>query len=536
MADTSDGHVLVAPYNRVEEGGNNGDNGTNLGGNDAFCVSTSGNAVAEALNCAYNLQNEEFVDLFTLTQSSTVSTANELDIEHEQTLPSQCSQNTVNARQNTILQQSDIAKLDSELCNIPRELYLHKLLQSSMNNESALFWYRNVLCSRAKSMEGCPQGNLINRKSTKKSTSAEKIARDCYIINSFICGDKSGIDEVFDKSKVNETPRVSQVELRVLTQSLLERVTSLEKARKEDEKVICDLRKEISSLKTQIKSMDENHEKNRNDTESRLVHQESFKKLMSDRVKDIEGLDHASYEQWVQKTEIELKRLSQVCLNNQRRITELGIKKSYSSIVASPSQVVNTATTIDHDGSELNNMSVSRIDDRERSPLVNSSGTRTSEPSLVSLNTMGNPTLSTLASSTPKRNVTVNRTADESKPRGGIRENPENIFIGVRRFRNARYYLSGIDPKSTKQGIHNYIESKGAKISHLILFKPRSSFARMTAKVNVRPEDADLLDDDDFWPPGVRCRRWLNARAWEERCMRRNEDAYEDWGEIDDDD
>ncbi|KAK3102613.1 hypothetical protein FSP39_012649 [Pinctada imbricata] len=99
-----------------------------------------------------------------------------------------------------------------------------------------------------------------------------------------------------------------------------------------------------------------------------------------------------------------------------------------------------------------------------------------------------------------------------------------------------QYYLSGIDPKSTKQGIHNYIESKGAKILHLILFKPRSSFARMTAKVNVRPQDADLLDDDDFWSPGVRCRRWFSARAWEERCMRRNEDAYEDWGEITADD
>jgi hypothetical protein len=44
---------------------------------------------------------------------------------------------------------------------------------------------------------------LLNRKSTNKSSSPSEYARDCYVLEMFIQGDISQIEEVFRKEKSN---------------------------------------------------------------------------------------------------------------------------------------------------------------------------------------------------------------------------------------------------------------------------------------------------------------------------------------------
>lgn len=100
-------------------------------------------------------------------------------------------------------------------------------------------WYRSTLNSRASVLTSYPKGNLVTRKSTNKSSSAEKYARDCFIIQSFISGDSSEIMEVFSKGKSpsevqdnDHGPTMGlSIDLCKTVQTLLKRVTALEKAK-----------------------------------------------------------------------------------------------------------------------------------------------------------------------------------------------------------------------------------------------------------------------------------------------------------------
>lgn len=62
---------------------------------------------------------------------------------------------------------SDFQYLDTKLLNLPKYLYLQKLLKVTSSNEPIKIDYRSSLCLRAKTMEGCPSGNPTTRKSTK---------------------------------------------------------------------------------------------------------------------------------------------------------------------------------------------------------------------------------------------------------------------------------------------------------------------------------------------------------------------------------
>lgn len=145
---------------------------------------------------------DDFVQMFTSQPVNSVSTAN-LSISYNQDISN--SQSSMNNNTDLVLQQSDIENLDSSLENLPRDMYISKLLDMCANSESTVCWYRNVLCSRAKRINECPQGNLVNRKSTKCGTSAEKYAKDCFTLYMFTQGERSGIEYVFDKNKKHKS-------------------------------------------------------------------------------------------------------------------------------------------------------------------------------------------------------------------------------------------------------------------------------------------------------------------------------------------
>lgn len=86
----------------------------------------------------------------------------------------------------------------------------------------------------------------------------------------------------------------------------------------------------------------------------------------------------------------------------------------------------------------------------------------------------------------------------------------------------SRYYLSGISKESTRYGIENYIERKGVKVSHLILFKPKYGGPFLSAKVNVSHvslQFAYTVESPHFWPDGIKCRHWLSNHKWEHKYL-----------------
>lgn len=110
------------------------------------------------------------------------------------------------------------------------------------NDESMVCVYRNSLCLRAKQQPEYPQAKLFSRKSTKSNSSTAKYAKDCYILYMFLQGEKSCINEIFDKNKgsalVPEMSNVNTVEMKVAIQILLQRVTNLEEIVKSKENII----------------------------------------------------------------------------------------------------------------------------------------------------------------------------------------------------------------------------------------------------------------------------------------------------------
>ena len=197
--------------------------------------------------------------------------------------------------------------------------------------------------------------------------------------------------------------------------------------------------------------------------------------------------------------------------------------------------------THDHDQSEDHGHYTVSGATPDRSALGNQSTVHTGDQSIVDVNTFDSSyeihDEESFKSPTPGNKFNTNTGCQKliQKKDNSEHTNSENsdVFVGVTYKRNARYYLSGIGRRSSKEGILNYIEQKGATVSHFILFKPKSPRARLTAKVNVALRDADLIESDNFWPDGVQCRRWYSVRQWEEMCSNRNT-QYEDW-DIDND-
>ncbi|CAG2226973.1 unnamed protein product [Mytilus edulis] len=72
---------------------------------------------------------------------------------------------------------------------------------------------------------------------------------------------------------------------------------------------------------------------------------------------------------------------------------------------------------------------------------------------------------------------------------------PENDnFTGVSRKRTSRFYITNIDPSSSKEGLLSYAKQRGVNITHVILFKPRKG--RISGRINVTMESKPLLQNN----------------------------------------
>ena len=143
-------------------------------------------------------------------------------------------------------------------------MYISKLLQLTNESDDSITWYHSALTSRARSIQECRMGKLLNRNSTNKSSSSSKYARDCYILEKFIQGDKSQIEEVVRKEdqtkpsvfeSSNDSSNINIIELRVCVQSHMERVNALEKSERNNEKLIKSLQSQNSNLRSQYSNL-----------------------------------------------------------------------------------------------------------------------------------------------------------------------------------------------------------------------------------------------------------------------------------------
>lgn len=207
---------------------------------------------------------------------------------------------------------SDFHYLDTKLQNLPKDLYVQKLLELTSSNEHIIIDYRSSLCFRAKTMEGCPSGNFTTRKSTKLISSVAKYAKDCFALHMFCSGDSSYLSDVFDKSKhgTSEFPKTSLIELRSVVQSLLQRLSQLEETHITDTKNMQNLGKTVSSLKSKNASLTSELGKLRNNIDTHASGCETFRKTTYSQLKCPDGLD---------KLNADVSRLSKLCSGLQNK-------------------------------------------------------------------------------------------------------------------------------------------------------------------------------------------------------------------------
>ncbi|CAG2248803.1 unnamed protein product [Mytilus edulis] len=413
--------------------------------------------------------------------------------------------------------------------------------------ENTITWYRSILTSRAKSVQGCPTGKLYTRKSTSRSSSTLKYAKDCYILYMFINGDSSGIDEVFRKddsksvSDQSTVPNCNVIELRATLQSALERISELERLETENQKTIKHMKTENNKLKTDLENVNDILSRHCVANERKFIQYDANHKLFNQQTKAIGEFNFDSYTTSVQRIGAEIERFNKLQASLQKQVNELKLstQKSYAEKVSTetPARTSNQPSLKQVNSIPNRSNQQTKINIPVCSPV-------TDLPSEVNKSTNGN--ISPL--STPKSYT--NTHLDSHKDNGlreidkqlnttykipvrldGVTENidtspadsDENFFTGVKRKRTARYYLSGINPKSTRSGILAYLEKENVHVTYLRLFNPKHSAQRVSAKLNVVENCADYVEAHNFWPDGVQCRKWLSNYEWNHRFSNETE-------------
>ncbi|CAC5426419.1 unnamed protein product [Mytilus coruscus] len=224
--------------------------------------------------------------------------------------------------------QDFIAMLDQELIDLHRDSYIAKLIELTNDSDDTITWYRSMLTSRAKSIQGCPLGKLITRKSTNKGSSSQKYAKDCYLLHQFISGDPSSIEEVFrkDESKsVSEqtTMPLNQnchlIELRTTLHMTIDRLNEVEKLGKENRKVIEELQIENKKLNQELEDTNERLSKYIVFSERKYIQYEASLKLLNQQSKAVGEFDFNMYSEKIKQIDNDQIRHGKLLLNAQKK-------------------------------------------------------------------------------------------------------------------------------------------------------------------------------------------------------------------------
>ena len=488
--------------------------------------------LADTLECEYEPQSTDFINVFTPSNDN-----DNMADQSQSTIWDMQSQNDL------VLQQSDIESLDSQLENLPSTLYVQRLLHITGNNEEMVLWYRGVLCSRAKNHEGCPKGNPKSRKTTKGGLSIQKYATDCYGINLFLHGDPSKVDEIFDGKTGVITPKplsakVESVEIRVTVQTLLSRVKSLEQTVKAKDSLISGLKSELADLNKQHKDLKGRFDKLEGEITPKVVNLESFRKQSQNQLKSVDGFDYEIYLKNKETIENKIQQISKTCSSIKKCQQSNTATASYAAVVRTPPRPPHSPVNTAHletgdlernaDSPAKTDQSIQSASTRDISIIeeINDSYiTARADPVLDDSTNSNDFVELRFADSVRKKDNVVGRTGPKHSPSNSPKKHK---FVGVSYKRRARFYLWGIGNESTREGILEFMDEQGIKVTHLVVFKPKSPRARLSAKINVDYSHAHLLESEGFWPDGVKCRRWLSAQRWEEKCTKDTRDWPED--------
>ena len=189
-------------------------------------------------------------------------------------------------------------------------------------------WYRSVLVTRAKHVDGCPTGRLVNRRSTKVTSRVKKLAQDCYTLQQHVNGDSTHIEDVFSGGRTpsKQTSRTDECEIRITkeTGTTLDTINIVELCAivtelRESVKVVNEennrYRKTIADLKSQMSEMKHQYDM----MELDMVKIKANCKLYNDTLKQVQEIDSTAVTRKIKQTET-------MCTSNKDRVNHLNKK------------------------------------------------------------------------------------------------------------------------------------------------------------------------------------------------------------------
>ncbi|CAC5396962.1 unnamed protein product [Mytilus coruscus] len=299
----------------------------------------------------------------------------------------------------------------------------------------------------------------------------------------------------------------------------IDRLNEVEKLGKENRKVIEKLQIENKKFNQELEDTNERLSKYIVFSERKYTQYEASLKLLNQQSKAVGEFDFNMYSEKIKQIDNNQIRHGKLLLNAQKSLNELKMscQQSYAT-------KVNPHTTPD---SVLVNSPNRTIHSQ---PLQ----TRSPEPEMSN----GTVNDSQQTHDTHRTNVLAKnddhyKSDDPATYRipvrlqgstAAVQSTDDNFFTGVTRKRSTRYYLSGIDSKSTRSGIMSYLESRNVQVTYLRLFQSRNSSRYMSAKLNVAENCANIVESENFWPINVYCRRWLSNQEWYQRVSESTSD------------
>ncbi|MES9884661.1 MAG: hypothetical protein ABW185_27775 [Sedimenticola sp.] len=272
------------------------------------------------------------------------------------------SQSTVNQMDTSLLVSTQLppnqqlyADLDVVLQNLTRDLFIDKLIEETHADYNSISWYRRVLSDRARTIDTCPKTDLKGRKTTNKSTSARKLAVDCYVLKQFVNGDSSEIESVYMQEKKHtpsesdtlpvSTIRSDMASMQAMLHAAITRITALETSETNYKKEIAERDKQLTEINDKFKTMHEQISSVSNRCQSlyrdvnkineeqlaKFALYDSFKKLTTQKLATIENFDNNVNEKRLHMISDSISAVSAQITNCNKHILSV---KSFASCVS----------------------------------------------------------------------------------------------------------------------------------------------------------------------------------------------------------
>ena len=79
--------------------------------------------------------------------------------------------------------------------------------------------------------------------------------------------------------------------------------------------------------------------------------------------------------------------------------------------------------------------------------------------------------------------------------------------------RTYSYHIRNIDPETSEADFHEQLCNGSVTPTHILMYNTGTN-GKKSAKINVKQRDVFKVENRDFWPKPIQCRRWVHRDTW----------------------